>query len=119
MNNKQLAYRVCIECGMNPQHEGFQMVIDAILLVYEDRSYLHKMITKRLYPDIAKMYNSTSARVERDIRFAISSSRSPHDNGHFIGAAVYFMDYYRMGEADNAEAYAKAKDEVYDTFMFA
>lgn len=119
MNNKQLAYRICIECGMNPQHKGFQMTVDAILLVYEDRSYLNKMITKRLYPDVAKMHNSTGARVERAMRFAISSGRSPHDNTQFVAAAVYFMDYYRMGEQDNAEAYAKAKAEVYDTFLIA
>lgn len=119
MTNEQLAFRVCIECGMNPQHKGFQFTVDAILLVYEDRSYLDKMVTKRLYPEVAKLHNGTWTQVERAMRFAISSSRSLHDNTQFIAAAVYFMDYYRKGEEDNAEAYAKAKNEVYDAFMIA
>ncbi len=43
---------------------------EAITMVYNDIDLLGS-ITKVLYPDIAKTYNTTASRVERAIRHAI------------------------------------------------
>ena len=53
--------------------KGYSYLKYAIQLMYEDRSYMD-MITKRLYPDVAKHFNTTPTRVERGIRHAITES---------------------------------------------
>ena len=54
-----------------PAHiKGYMYLSDAIFMVFKDRSLLNA-ITKILYPDIAKKYNTTPSRVERAIRHAI------------------------------------------------
>lgn len=54
-----------------PAHiKGYRYVITAIMLAVNDFDIINS-ITKRLYPTVAKMHNTTSARVERAIRHAI------------------------------------------------
>ena len=54
-----------------PAHvKGYQYIREAILLVVEDVSLLGA-VTKELYPDIAKKFDTASSRVERGIRHAI------------------------------------------------
>ena len=54
-----------------PAHvKGYQYIREAILMVVEDVSLLGA-VTKELYPDIAKKYDTASSRVERGIRHAI------------------------------------------------
>lgn len=54
-----------------PSHvKGFNFIRDGIKMLYNDRTYIGA-ITKRLYPDIAKLNNSTYTKVERTIRHAI------------------------------------------------
>ena len=53
--------------------KGYNYLKYAIQLVYEDRSYADG-ITKKLYPDVAKYFGTSAARVERSIRHAIEES---------------------------------------------
>ena len=54
-----------------PAHvKGYQYIREAILMVVEDVSLLGA-VTKELYPDVAKKFETTSSRVERGIRHAI------------------------------------------------
>lgn len=54
-----------------PAHvKGYQYLRDAIMCVMKDNEALIG-VTKQLYPDIAKKYNTTATRVERSIRHAI------------------------------------------------
>src|SRR5699024_2953347 len=54
-----------------PAHiKGYQYLREAITMVYHDLDLLGS-ITKVLYPDIAKKFNTTASRVERAIRHAI------------------------------------------------
>ena len=54
-----------------PAHiKGYRYVISAIILVFQDFDILDS-VTKKLYPEIAIMYKTTSSRVERAIRHAI------------------------------------------------
>lgn len=50
--------------------KGYYYLKEAISLVIQDDTY-RDGVTKKLYPDIAKKYGTTSSRVERAIRHAI------------------------------------------------
>ena len=56
--------------GIPANISGHQYLRDAILMVVEDRGLITG-ITKELYPNVAKKYKTTGAKVERSIRHAI------------------------------------------------
>lgn len=58
------------EIGVPAHIKGYMYLREAITLVYHDIELLGS-VTKVLYPDIAKSFNTTSSRVERAIRHAI------------------------------------------------
>lgn len=58
------------EVGVPAHIKGYLYLREAISMVYNDIELLGS-ITKVLYPDIAKKYNTTASRVERAIRHAI------------------------------------------------
>ena len=70
-----MAQNLLIDLGTSPSLLGFYYVIRAITLIYENPEYRHQ-ITKKLYPEVAKLENSTSRRVERAIRHAIDTTWS-------------------------------------------
>ncbi len=58
------------EIGIPAHIKGYQYLRDAIIMAITDMDILNS-ITKQLYPNIAKNYNTTPSRVERAIRHAI------------------------------------------------
>ncbi len=58
------------EIGVPAHIKGYQYLREAIIMVINDMDVLNS-ITKQLYPNIAKQYNTTPSRVERAIRHAI------------------------------------------------
>ena len=58
------------ELGFPPHIKGYEYIRSAIILVLEDPKKIN-MLTKVLYPSIAKIYDTTPSRVERAIRNAI------------------------------------------------
>lgn len=58
------------DIGVPAHIKGYMYLREAITMVYNDIELLGS-ITKILYPDIAKGYNTTASRVERAIRHAI------------------------------------------------
>lgn len=62
-----------------PSHiRGYQYIKEGIMIVYNNGNNI-SYITKDVYPEIAKKYNTTSTRVERAIRHAIEVSWSRGD----------------------------------------
>ena len=61
------------QIGIPAHVKGYQYIRDAILMVMEDISLLG-LITKELYPTIAKRFHTAPSRVERGIRHAIEIS---------------------------------------------
>ena len=61
------------EVGVPAHIKGYQYLRDAIGIVVEDMDML-SAVTKELYPQIAKLNNTTPSRVERAIRHAIEVS---------------------------------------------
>ena len=60
------------ELGMMTHLKGFAYSRTAIILCIQDKSYL-ETITKRLYPKVAEIHNTTPTKVERAIRNAIET----------------------------------------------
>ena len=61
------------QLGIRSNIKGYNYIKTAITLAYNDSPILES-VTKRLYPDIAKIYNTTASRVERAIRHAIETA---------------------------------------------
>ena len=62
--------RMIHDVGVPAHIKGYQYLRDSIIMAVEDPDILNS-VTKVLYPDIAKKYDTTSSRVERAIRHAI------------------------------------------------
>lgn len=61
------------ELGVPSHIKGYQYIRESIMIVY-DRPEIVGGITKELYPEVAKKYDTTVSRVERAIRHAIEVS---------------------------------------------
>lgn len=70
VSNEVRVTDVLHEIGVPAHIKGYQYIRTAILLTIEDAAAVSS-ITKVLYPTVAKMYSTTSSRVERAIRHAI------------------------------------------------
>jgi two-component system response regulator (stage 0 sporulation protein A) len=64
------------ELGIPANVKGYNFLRYGIKLVYQDEKYL--TVTKFLYPEVAKKFNSTYGKVERAIRYAIEISWGKH-----------------------------------------
>ena len=58
------------EIGIPASLKGYHYIRQAVMLTYNDNSYISKVTTK-LYPSIAKTFNTTTNSVERFMRYAI------------------------------------------------
>ena len=58
------------EIGVPAHIKGYQYLREAILIAVEDIEVINA-VTKVLYPEVARRYNTTPSRVERAIRHAI------------------------------------------------
>lgn len=73
-NNLQISItKILHQLGVPSHIKGYQYIRDGITMIY-DRPEIVGGITKELYPDVAKKYNTTVSRVERAIRHAIEVS---------------------------------------------
>lgn len=62
--------QILLELGSPDHLVGHPYVVQAILLVVEDRTYINN-ITFGLYPQLAAQFDTTAARVERAMRHLI------------------------------------------------
>lgn len=74
--------------GIPASIKGFHYIRKAILMAVENEEALIG-ITKGLYPDIAKFYNTTSSKVERAIRHAIEASWKRNGEEVFVECSGY------------------------------
>ncbi len=73
-NNLQISItKILHELGIPSHIKGYQYIREGITILYE-RPEIVGGITKELYPDIAKKFDTTVSRVERAIRHAIEVS---------------------------------------------
>lgn len=82
---------VFLMVGIPAHIKGFHYLREGVRLVMEDSSYINK-ITKELYPEIAKRFETTPSKVERAIRHAIEVAwnRGKIENiNHVFGYQIY------------------------------
>ena len=66
------------EIGVPAHIKGYQYLREAIIIAVEDMEVINA-VTKILYPEVAKRFNTTASRVERAIRHAIEVDRDRAD----------------------------------------
>ena len=67
---KNLVTSVIHEIGVPAHIKGYQYLREAIMIAVDDMDVINA-VTKVLYPEVAKRFNTTPSRVERAIRHAI------------------------------------------------
>ncbi|MCM1404120.1 MAG: sporulation initiation factor Spo0A C-terminal domain-containing protein [Prevotella sp.] len=88
--DKQIS-KIFVSIGIPPHIKGYQYLRTAIKMCVKDTGII-SAITKRLYPDVAKEYNTTPSKVERAIRHAIEVcwNRGKIDNiNNIFGSQVF------------------------------
>lgn len=55
--------------GLTANYKGFSYIVSAVELCLEDRDRLH-LVTKQVYPEVARRHGTNWRAVERDIRKA-------------------------------------------------
>ena len=98
------------ELGVPAHIKGYQYIRTAIMMVVENMEMLN-YITKQLYPEIAKKYQTTSSRVERAIRHSIEvawSRGKPQTMDEIFG---YTIDTGK-GKPTNSEFIAMVADRI-------
>lgn len=98
------------QIGVPAHIKGYQYLRTAIKLSVNDSEMLGS-VTKLLYPTVAKMYNTTSSRVERAIRHAIEVA---WDRGDVDVLSSYFgyTIQSQRGKPTNSEFIAMISDKL-------
>ncbi|GAB4073506.1 sporulation transcription factor Spo0A [Barrientosiimonas marina] len=98
------------EIGVPAHIKGYMYLREAITMVYNDIELLGS-ITKVLYPDIAKAYNTTASRVERAIRHAIEVAWS-RGNVESISQLFGYTVNISKAKPTNSEFIAMVADRL-------
>lgn len=98
------------EIGVPAHIKGYMYLREAITMVYNDIELLGS-ITKVLYPDIAKKFNTTSSRVERAIRHAIEVAWS-RGNIESISSLFGYTVSHSKAKPTNSEFIAMVADKL-------
>lgn len=98
------------EVGVPAHIKGYQYLREAIIMSVNDMEMLNS-ITKILYPEIAKRFQTTPSRVERAIRHAIEVawSRGKMDT---IDKLFGYTINYGKGKPTNSEFIALITDKI-------
>lgn len=98
------------EVGVPAHIKGYQYLRDAIMMSVEDMDMLNA-ITKVLYPEVAKRYQTTSSRVERAIRHAIEVAWS-RGKIETIEELFGYTVNHGKGKPTNSEFIALIADKI-------
>lgn len=98
------------QIGVPAHIKGYHYLRDAIRMAVEDPGIINA-VTKQLYPGVAKIYTTTSSRVERAIRHAIEVA---WDRGDVDVLNSYFgyTIHNTRGKPTNSEFIAMISDKL-------
>ena len=98
------------EVGVPAHIKGYQYVREAIVIAVQDIEVINA-VTKVLYPEVAKRYNTTPSRVERAVRHAIEVA---WDRGDLETLQRYFgyTVSNTKGKPTNSEFIAMIADKI-------
>ncbi len=98
------------EVGIPAHIRGYRYVREAIMMTVQNKEYIES-VTKMLYPELAKKFDTTSSRIERAIRHAIEvawSRGSVEVQNKIFGYTINS----NKGKPTNAEFIAKLSDRI-------
>jgi len=98
------------EIGVPAHIKGYSFLREGIHMVYKDVDLLGS-VTKILYPDIAKKYNTTPSRVERAIRHAIEVAWN-RGNYEVISSMFGYTVHHLKSKPTNSEFIAMIADKI-------
>ena len=98
------------EVGVPAHIKGYMYLREAIVLVYNNIEVLNS-VTKVLYPEIARKFNTTSSRVERAIRHAIETAWSRGSLEYINEIFGYTINAYKA-KPTNSEFIAMIADKL-------
>lgn len=98
------------EVGVPAHIKGYQYVREAIIIAVQDIEVINA-VTKVLYPEVAKRFNTTPSRVERAVRHAIEVA---WDRGDLETLQSYFgyTVSNAKGKPTNSEFIAMIADKI-------
>ena len=97
--------------GMPPHLSGYSYALKGIQLCASNPNYLRGYVTKCLYPDIAKEFDTTPSRVERAIRHAIEAVFY-RGNGEIVVNIFGDVLNVKNGKLANSEFFAVCANEI-------
>lgn len=109
-NVEQMISEMMLDMGIPAHLKGYHYMRTAVLLAVEDMKVVGS-VTKLLYPEIAKSYNTTDGKVERAIRNAIEISWERGNRQTFEKLFGYCMES-GQGRPTNSEYIAAIADTV-------
>ena len=109
-NLEALVTNVIHEVGVPAHIKGYQYLREAIMMVVNDIEVINQ-ITKQLYPDIAKKFNTTPSRVERAIRHAIEVAWG-RGQTEVVEAIFGYTVSAAKGKPTNSEFIAMISDKL-------
>ncbi len=98
------------QIGVPAHIKGYQYLRTAIIMTIEDNEVINS-VTKVLYPTVAKMYSTTSSRVERAIRHSIEVAWDRGDVEILNSYFGYTVQNSR-GKPTNSEFIAMIADSI-------
>lgn len=88
MRNKLMNFEDTMALGFRESHVGTRMLRYAVNFAASERTRdshaWNMMITKNIYPAVAKEFGSTPQRVERNIRAAVKAAGIQATNGEIV-----------------------------------
>jgi len=98
------------QIGIPAHIKGYHYLRTAILFAVDDTEMLNH-ITKKLYPEVAKQYSTTSSRVERAIRHAIEIAWD-RGNVDTLNSFFGYTIHTAKGKPTNSEFIALIADKL-------
>ena len=102
--------RIILQVGVPASIKGYQYLREAILLAMDERD-ISTLITTKIYPAVAKKFNTTPGTVERSIRNAIEVAWKK-GNLEAIDSLFGYTIEENRGKPTNSEFIAMVADKV-------
>lgn len=110
-NVEQIISQMMLDMGVPVHLKGYHYIRAAVVMAVEDMKVVGS-VTKLLYPEIARQYNTTDGKVERAIRNAVEISWERGNRHTFERMFGYCMES-GQGRPTNSEYIAAIADVVY------
>lgn len=108
---EQIVSQMMLDMGVPAHLKGYRYIRTAIVMAEKDMKVVGS-VTKLLYPEIAKRYNTSDGKVERAIRNAIEISWERGNRQTFEDLFGYCMES-GQGRPTNSEYIASIADAVH------